>query len=139
MEREIWDCGSTLYDSFELKSLEHQLNSAITARTMSMPHLSHHRQPPPTAHQEEPTSKKHSRISRSFHKFLRAIFWPKNNHRSSSPDRAFYAYDTSTALSSIPEATKRLPDFHGMSPEMKSLVTRTRSHRFRSTSLGISC
>ncbi|XP_023742685.1 uncharacterized protein LOC111890838 [Lactuca sativa] len=140
MKREIWDCGSSLYDSFELKSLQHQINSAISTRTMSMPHLSHHRQPPPTARHNEPTSKKHSKMSRSLHKFLRSVFWPKNHHHTSSTDGAFYVYDTSrTALSTIPESPEKLREFDGLSREMKSLVTRTRSDRFMSTSLGISC
>ncbi|KAI3804471.1 hypothetical protein L1987_26034 [Smallanthus sonchifolius] len=136
MKREVWDCGSSLYDSFELKSLQHQLNAAISARTMSMPHLSHHRQPPPTA-------KKHSRISRSLHKILRSVFRTKHSHHITSTDEAFYVYDTDTssALSTIPEVPElKLPEFDGLSPEMRSLVTRTRSDRFMSTtSLGISC
>ncbi|KAI3505286.1 hypothetical protein L1887_27332 [Cichorium endivia] len=139
MKREVWDCGSSLYDSFELKSLQHQLNSAISARTMSMPHLSNRSQPPPTAGHNEPYSKKHSKISRSLHKFIRSIFRHKHNHHTSSKDRAFHVYDTSTALSTSPEATETLLQFDGLSPEMKSLVTRTRSDRFMSTSRSISC
>ncbi|KAI3689849.1 hypothetical protein L2E82_47819 [Cichorium intybus] len=139
MKREVWDCGSSLYDSFELKSLQHQLNSAISARTMSMPHLSNRSQPQPTVGHNEPYSKKHSKISRSLHKFIRSIFRHKHNHHTSSKDRAFHVYDTSTALSTIPEATETLLQFDGLSPEMKSLVTRTRSDRFMSTSRSISC
>ncbi|KAM0030144.1 hypothetical protein Hdeb2414_s0018g00533801 [Helianthus debilis subsp. tardiflorus] len=130
MKHEVWDCGSSLYDSFELKSLQHQLDSAISARTMSMPHLSHHRKPPP------PAGKKHSRISRSLHKLLRSVFRPTNKHNMTSTQDTFYVYDmSSTSLSTIPET---LPE---LSPEMKSLVTRTRSDRFLSTTsvVGISC
>ncbi|KAJ0802659.1 hypothetical protein HanPI659440_Chr03g0131441 [Helianthus annuus] len=134
MKDEVWDCGSSLYDSFELKSLQHQLNSAISARTMSMPHLSHHRKPPPP-----PAAKKHSRISRSLHKLLRSVFRPTNKHNMTSTQDTFYVYDTSsTSLSTIPEVAETLPE---LSPEMKSLVTRTRSDRFLSTAsvVGISC
>ncbi|KAK1430632.1 hypothetical protein QVD17_13514 [Tagetes erecta] len=130
MKDEVWDCGSSLYDSFELKSLQHQLDFAISARTMSMPHLSHPRQPPPPP-------KKHSKISRSLHKLLRSVFRTKHNHNIASTDESFYVYDTSSSLSTIPEV---LPEFDGLSPEMKNLVTRTRSDRFVfTTSVGISC
>ncbi|XP_076890480.1 uncharacterized protein LOC143541573 [Bidens hawaiensis] len=131
-KHEIWDCGSSLYDSFELKSLHHQLNSAISARSLSMPHLSHRRQPPPTA------GKKHSRI----HKLLKSLFRTKHAHNiiiTSSTNESFY--DKSGALSTIPEVAETVPEFDGLSPEMRSLVTRTRSDRFMSaaSSVGISC
>nr|XP_043631009.1 uncharacterized protein LOC122602384 [Erigeron canadensis] len=147
-QREVWDCGSSLYDSFELKSLQHQLNSAIinsSSRTMSMPHLSHHRQPPPPPPPPSTctNNKKHSKISRSLHKFLRSVFRPKTAHKSLSTHHGvFYVYDTTGALSTIPEVPETLPEFDGFSPEMKSLVKRSRSDRFMSTSsssIGISC
>ncbi|GKD87177.1 hypothetical protein Tco_1358331, partial [Tanacetum coccineum] len=67
LEREVWDCESSLYDSFELKSFERQLDSAISARTMSMPHLSSSSirgqpPPPPAPSNHKPASKKHSRL-----------------------------------------------------------------------------
>ncbi|KAD4384763.1 hypothetical protein R6Q59_011082 [Mikania micrantha] len=143
LKRELWDCESSLYDSFELKSFERQLDSAISTRTMSMPHLSSAttvlRKPPPSDH--KPTSKKHSRITRSINKLLRAVFRPRHNHHhASSRDRqAFYVYDTSGGLSTIPELPETVPEFDLLSPEMKSLMTRARSDRFMPTSLGISC
>lgn len=131
---QLWDCGSSLYDSVELKSLQYQLDSAITGRTMSMPHLSHHRKPPPQV-TTKTTSKKHFK---SFHKLIKSLFRPKNSYHNTSS--TFYVYDTSTTLSTIPELPETLPEFDVLSPEMKSLVTRTRSDRFVSTSsLGISC
>ncbi|KAI3687455.1 hypothetical protein L1987_81151 [Smallanthus sonchifolius] len=139
-KREVWDCESSLYDSFELKSFEQQLDFAISTRIMSMPHLSSsssvHRQPPPSHH--KPASKKQSRLTRSLNKLLRAVFRPRHSH-SSSRDEAFYVYDTSSALSTIPELPETVPEFDVLSPDMKSLVTRTRSDRFMPTSLGISC
>ncbi|KAI3691840.1 hypothetical protein L6452_31642 [Arctium lappa] len=148
MKREIWDCGSSLYDSFELKSLQHQIHSSILlsstgGRTMSMPHLSHHRQPP--LHHHQPPKKHHSRsISKSLHKLLRSVFRPKQTHHNNynynnNLTSDFYVYDTSTTLSTIPELPETLPEFDGISPEIKSLVRRTQSDRFLSTSLGISC
>ncbi|KAD4178405.1 hypothetical protein E3N88_26996 [Mikania micrantha] len=129
MKRQVWDCGSSLYDSFELRSLQNHLNSAISARTMSMPHLSDRRQPPPTA-------RKNSRISRSLHRLLRSVFRIKKNQNITSTDGSFYVYDTSSTPSTIPEVPDMLPEFDGLSPEMKSLVTRSKSDRFMSTSIG---
>ncbi|XP_076882733.1 uncharacterized protein LOC143531291 [Bidens hawaiensis] len=135
-KHEIWDCGNSLYDSFELKSLHHQLNSAISARSLSIPHLSHRRQPPPPP----PTAaKKHSR----FHKLLKSLFRTKHTRNivitTTSTNESFY--DKSGALSTIPEVAETVPEFDGLSPEMRSLVTRTRSDRFMSaaSSVGISC
>ncbi|KAI3822131.1 hypothetical protein L1987_09712 [Smallanthus sonchifolius] len=141
LKREVWDCESSLYDSFELKSFERQLDSAISTRTMSMPHLSSSsssvlRQPPPS--HDKPTSKKQSRLIRSLNKLLRAVFRPRHSH-SSSRGEAFYVYDTSSALSTIPELPETVTEFDKLSPDMKSLVTRTRSDRFMPASLGISC
>ncbi|TYG43541.1 hypothetical protein ES288_D11G025800v1 [Gossypium darwinii] len=61
----IWDCGSTLYDSFEFNAFNRQLNSAIVhSRTMSMPHLVHCAPPPPPP----------SKLSRSIEKLLKSTF-----------------------------------------------------------------
>ncbi|KAK1419143.1 hypothetical protein QVD17_28302 [Tagetes erecta] len=96
---------------------------------MSTPHLSYHRQPPFTI-------KKHSRISRSFNKLLRSVFRAKHNQNPSSIEGSFYVYDTSSPLSTIPE----VPEFDDLSPDMQSLITRTVSDQFMSTSsLGVSC
>ncbi|XAR70195.1 hypothetical protein NMG60_11026970 [Bertholletia excelsa] len=54
----VWDCESSLYDSFELKSFERQLGLAIASRSLSMPHLSDNRTrhplPPPVRHVQRP-------------------------------------------------------------------------------------
>ncbi|MFS7927198.1 hypothetical protein Hanom_Chr04g00306121 [Helianthus anomalus] len=89
--------------------------------------------------QQPHTAKKHSRISRSLHKLLRSIFRPKHNHNIASIEAAFYVYDTSSALSTIPEVPETFPECDGFSPEMNSLIVRTTSDQFMSTSLGISC
>ncbi|KAL4592774.1 hypothetical protein LXL04_005779 [Taraxacum kok-saghyz] len=151
-KREVWDCESSLYDSFELKSFKRQLDSAISStRTMSMPHLSstssstlrHQQQPPPPPffdHKTTSTSKKPFRLTRSINKLIRLVFRPRHSHHNSSRDGAFYVYDTSTALSTIPEVPETMPEFDRLSPDMKLLVTRTGSDRFMpATSLGISC
>ncbi|OAY59617.1 uncharacterized protein LOC110621525 [Manihot esculenta] len=144
----LWDCGSSLYDSFELKSLERQLYSAIHSKTLSMPRLPGRRAaaaaaavpnpqppliplPPPTA-----VSKKPSKISRSLHKLFKFVFRFKQNSR---PGHEYYVvYDKSGALSTIPEVPEI--EFGGFSPDINSLVRRSGSERFTATSMmGISC
>ncbi|KAJ9148048.1 hypothetical protein P3X46_030144 [Hevea brasiliensis] len=148
----VWDCGSTLYDSFELKSFERQLYSAIHSRTLSMPHLPDRRVPVAVENSQPPlplslppsVSKKTSKISRSLNKFLKSMFKSKQNSSGifgskGRPGHEYYVvYDKSGALSTIPEVPEI--DFGGFSPEINSLVRRTGSERFTASSMmGISC
>uniref|UniRef100_A0A5B7BH69 Uncharacterized protein n=1 Tax=Davidia involucrata TaxID=16924 RepID=A0A5B7BH69_DAVIN len=144
----VWDCGSSLYDSFELKSFERQLDSAIASRTLSMPHLPDRRvlPPPLPLPPPQPVSKKSSKISRSFQKLLRSVFRPKQSNSSlfrvqeRSQDRFYVVYDRSGVLSTIPEVPETGAEYGGLSPEIKSsLARRTASDRFTATSIGISC
>lgn len=133
----IWDCDSSLYDSFELKSFKRQLDSAIvsSSRTLSMPHLSDRRPPPPP---QVAPSKKPSKFSRSFNKLLRSVFRSKPHPTSLfRVQEPFFFYDKSDALSTIPEASEI--DYAGVSPDVNSLVKRSTSDRFSASSLGISC
>ncbi|KAI8569750.1 hypothetical protein RHMOL_Rhmol02G0301400 [Rhododendron molle] len=98
----VGDCGSSLYDSFELKSLKRQLRSYVLARTLSMTHPmdrraqpSPPRRPLPTRHAAKRSSKRRSngirpsKFSKSFRKpaawimpFLKlvgSIFRPKQS------------------------------------------------------------
>ncbi|WCJ26476.1 hypothetical protein M5689_008289 [Euphorbia peplus] len=139
----LWDCESSLYDSFELKSFEKQLYSAIHSRTLSMPHLPDRRTLPEKPVAPAVPKKLPSRIS----KFLKSVF----KSRQSSPrffrvkDRPgheyYVVYDKSGALSTIPEAPE--VDFGAFSsPEnvVGSLVRRSGSERFTAASMmGISC
>lgn len=155
----VWDCGSSLYDSFELKSFERQLDSAISsARSLSMPHLTDTRRfPPPSSHQlyqthdDQPQilSKKSSKISRSFNKLMRTLFRTKQSpstlFRVQSQRGHDRVYDRYGALTTIPEVSENANagDYEGgFSPEMRSatsLVERSASERFAATSVGISC
>ncbi|KAG5228263.1 inactive serine/threonine-protein kinase [Salix suchowensis] len=125
----VWDCGSALYDSFELKSFERQLDSAMNSRTLSMPHL--------------PDRRKPSKISRSLNKFLKSMFKSKQNpstmfrFQERLQDDCHVVYDKSGALTTIPEVPEI--DFGGFSPEINSLVRKTVSDRFTAASIGISC
>ncbi|XP_047973893.1 uncharacterized protein LOC125216267 [Salvia hispanica] len=118
--RMVWDCGSSLYDSFELKSLQKELDSALVARTLSMPHLSDRRAPPPPESRKQP-----SKISRSFQKLIRAVFRPKGAKKSSCDEKSgngFYVvYDRAPKMAEIPE-------YEELSPRLR-----------RSASLGVIC
>ncbi|XWS48825.1 hypothetical protein CRYUN_Cryun13aG0109700 [Craigia yunnanensis] len=146
----VWDCGSTLYDSFELNSFRRQLDSAIHSRTMSMPHLVDTRAPPPPPPQSTlppPDSKKQlSKFSRSIQKLFKSMFRFKQSSSSSvlwlkqrSHEEYYVVYDKTGALTTIPEVPEI--DFGGLSPEINSLVVkRTASERFTAAStVGISC
>ncbi|XP_030530274.2 uncharacterized protein LOC115740819 [Rhodamnia argentea] len=152
----VWDCGSALYDSFELKSFKRQLDSAISARTLSMPHLPDRRAfplppPPPAAQQQQqqqpqpkPTAstaaKKHSRISRSIQKLLRSVFKPKpssppafgigNRYSSVVGEGLCLAYDKSGALTTILESPEA-ECLGKLSPEMDRFVRKTASEEVR--------
>ena len=144
----VWDCGSTLYDSFELNSFKCQLDSAIHSRTMSMPHLADTRAPPPPQSTlPSPVSKKQpSKFSRSIQKLFKSMFKFKQSSSSSvlwlkqrSNEEYYVVYDKTGALTTIPEVPEI--DFGGPSPEINSLVvSRTASERFTAAStVGISC
>ncbi|KAF7828160.1 putative serine/threonine-protein kinase pats1 [Senna tora] len=154
--KKLWDCDSTLYDSFELNSFKRQLDSAIanSSRTLSMPHLSDRRvltlQPPPSSTLLS-KSKKPFKISRSLHKLLRSVFKPNNNKSSrssssvlevpaqKSKDRYYVVYDKSgPVLSTIPEVPPEFENIAAISPEINSFVrARSASERFTPTSIGI--
>ncbi|XP_027362072.1 uncharacterized protein LOC113869795 [Abrus precatorius] len=144
---ELWDCGSTLYDSFELNSFKRQLDSAIanSPRTLSMSHLPERRRLP-LAPNSSVMPRKSFNISRSFQKFLRSVF--KSNNKSTtasfqgtdkySKESFYVVYDKSgPVLSTIPE----VPEFEigALSPEISSLVRRSASERFTATAIGVSC
>ncbi|XP_010533595.1 PREDICTED: uncharacterized protein LOC104809339 [Tarenaya hassleriana] len=118
----VWDCGSTLYDSFELNSFKRQLDSAISAasaRSMSMPHLPNRRLPPsvtaelaeaaprPPPPQKSSSSssgkiKPSNKISRSLQKLLKSVFRLKHhNHSSSWSSTSSSSAPSSPALKAI--------------------------------------
>ncbi|MBA0638016.1 hypothetical protein Godav_029972 [Gossypium davidsonii] len=144
----VWDCGSNLYDSFELNSFNRQLDSAIHSRTMSMPHLVDRAPPQSTASAlPPPVSKKQlSKFSRSIQKLFKSMFRFRQSSSSSlmwlkqrSHDDYYVVYDKTGSLTTIPEVPET--DFGRASPEINSLVAkRTASERFTAAStVGISC
>ncbi|KAF8027715.1 hypothetical protein BT93_E0589 [Corymbia citriodora subsp. variegata] len=146
----LWDCGSTLYDSFELRSLERALDSAIVSRTLSMPHFPDRRGEMPGMARPQPPSaplpppKRGFKISRSLHKLLRSVFKPSKpvfgfeRREAHKGGNFFFFYDKTGALSTIPEVPES-ECFAALSPEVSSLVQRTVSERFTAAPVGISC
>ncbi|PIA34522.1 hypothetical protein AQUCO_03700063v1 [Aquilegia coerulea] len=147
----VWDCGSSLYDSFELNSFKRELDSAI-GRTHSMPHLSDSRRAPlpPSARPQSISPKRSSKISRSINKIFRSVFRPTKPNSSmvyrvqaeQSKHGQYYVHDRSNWLSTIPETSEHGVDHYmgHSSAEFNSLVRKTASERFTSaSSIGISC
>ncbi|KAL9230965.1 hypothetical protein vseg_006246 [Gypsophila vaccaria] len=165
----IWDCGSSLYDSFELDSFRKQLDYAIvnSSRTLSMPRLpsDNLRGPPPQPQpQQEPVKKPtSSKLSRSIHKLLRSVFRahkPDKNLQKpdTSPDPWFFdspglhedkyyvVYEKANINDGLNGPNKlnglgSIPEVAEVtvSPQIGSLPRRTMSDRFASTSRGIYC
>ncbi|KAK7358537.1 hypothetical protein VNO77_00470 [Canavalia gladiata] len=157
--KNIWDCESTLYDSYELNSFKRQLDSAIANspinRTLSMSHLPERYlslQPQPRIS----NNNKSFKISRTFQKLVRFVFKSSNKSKNSSSrssttsfqmaekyskDRFYVIYDKSEpSLSTIPELPEFDFDVGGLSPEITSLVRKSVSERFpATTAIGISC
>lgn len=163
----VWDCGSSLYDSFELSSFKRQLDSAISAsstRTMSMSHLPDRRlppldslspeYPPPPATTSSSGAKKHSnKISRSLQRFLKSVFRPKQHQSlssSSTPSSPVYKAaghgggdkDRYYVVYDKSGSLTTIPESteREVGPEINSLVRKTVSERFPANRVvGISC
>ncbi|KAG7584648.1 hypothetical protein ISN45_Aa02g000480 [Arabidopsis thaliana x Arabidopsis arenosa] len=147
-KKNVWDCESTLYDSFELNSFNRQLDSAISssARSMSMPHLSPTPPPPSettsslTKKQQSPTKK----ISRSLVKLIKSMFKQKQSnalfktgHDDVDMDKYYVVFDKTGSLTTIPESGESA---EMVGSEINSLVRKTTSERIPLSRLvGISC
>ncbi|KAL9677888.1 hypothetical protein QQ045_015725 [Rhodiola kirilowii] len=153
---QVWDCGSSLYDSFELNSFNRQLDSAIKAssRTLSMPHLP---EPLPAmtitnSRHQLVYSKKVGTISKSLKNALRSVFgWSSsttivNNNTTISPliktnstretthtRDSFQVYNGSNSmrvLTTIPELQETGGHHAKFSMEATAIVRRSASERF---------
>ncbi|ONK55453.1 uncharacterized protein A4U43_UnF3210 [Asparagus officinalis] len=126
----LWDCGSSLYDSFELTSFKQKLDSALTSRCMSMPRLS----------DPYPQTKRRSRVLRSVNKLIRAVFGLKTCSSVARNDvvefEIYGGYLSSDGLTTIPEGCEK---GHESSPEFDSrVVGKTFSERYTSSTSGAS-
>lgn len=165
----VWDCGSTLYDSFELNSFKRQLDSAISAssaRTMSMSRLPDRRipslsslspentpslPPPPATSSSSSGGKKHSnKFSRSLQRFLKSVFKPKQHQSLSTPSSPVYKAvghdgghkDRYYVVYDKSGSLTTIPELteKEVGPEINSLVRKTVSERFPASRVaGISC
>ncbi|CAF2039282.1 BnaA09g11590D [Brassica napus] len=141
--KKVWDCESTLYDSFELNSFNRQLDNAISssARSMSMPHLP----PPPSETTSSSATKKQpsNKISRSLQKLVKSIFRQKQSNtplkacHGVDMDKYYVVFDKTGSLTTIPESRESI-ELAGS--EINSLDRKTVSERFPPSRLaGISC
>ncbi|KAJ0265623.1 Serine/Threonine-kinase [Hirschfeldia incana] len=131
--KKVWDCESTLYDSFELNSFNRQLDNAISssARSMSMPHLP----PPPSEITPSSSTKKQpsNKITHSLKKFVKSIFRQKQSNtpfkacHGVDMDKYYVVFDNTGSLTTIPESRESLE--LGRS-EINSLDRKTVSERF---------
>lgn len=146
----LWDCGSVLYDSYELTAFKRQLDAAVLAssRSLSMPHLITATTSPPTAaaaadaqhHQQQARRRGKRRrlpalLRRLFSKVLRLRLFPATGARGGRYRTADDGTGSpwSGALTSIPE------EHSSSSPEMaespvvdhaQSKLRKTQSERF---------
>ncbi|KAG6485707.1 uncharacterized protein LOC122011819 [Zingiber officinale] len=78
-KRQVWDCGSSLYDSFELNSFMLRLDSAISSsRCLSMPHSSSSSSFSSAAAaasmaQPQSSRRKRSRLAKSVQKLVQSV------------------------------------------------------------------
>jgi hypothetical protein len=138
----LWDCGSALYDSYELTAFKRQLDAAVLAcRSISMPHL-------PAAGAAVQPAKRGRRLPallrRFFSKVLLRLRFPASVRGGRHHGR-YRAYDGhghgdysatgspwSGALTSIPEESGGSPET-GLSPPIvagPSALRRVQSERF---------
>lgn len=148
-KKKVWDCESTLYDSFELNSFNRQLNLAISSssRSMSMPHLSPTPPPPSETMSSSSTKKQQSptkKISRSLGKLIKSMFRQKQSnalfkagHDDVDMDKYYVVFDKTGSLTTIPESGEST---EMVGSEINSLVRKTTSERIPLSRLvGISC
>ncbi|XP_065017224.1 uncharacterized protein LOC135643795 [Musa acuminata AAA Group] len=100
--RLVWDCGSSLYDSFELESLMRQLDSAGAGRCFSMPHsaVPPPPPPPPLSAPLGQARRKRSRVARWFKNMAWLVL-------RSKPLKEHGGNSSSGCLASISEAWGR--------------------------------
>ncbi|PAN23905.2 hypothetical protein PAHAL_4G132300 [Panicum hallii] len=138
----VWDCGSALYDSYELAAFTRQLDAAVLAcgRSLSMPHLPSAAAPPPADAQLQGAGRRRRR--RSLPALLRRLFSKVLRLRLPAPGAARGApYRTgddgagspwSGALTSIPEEQSSSSPEMGSSPVEPGTraLRKTQSERF---------
>jgi hypothetical protein len=135
----LWDCGSALYDSYELTAFKRQLDAAVLAcRSISMPHL-----PAAAAVQPAGTRKRGRRLPALLRRFfskvlLRLRLGGRQHGRYQAygghghGDYSATGSPWSGALTSIPEESGGSPET-GLSPPIvagPSALRRVQSERF---------
>jgi len=135
----VWDCGSALYDSYELAAFTRQLDAAVLAcgRSLSMPHLpSAAPPPPPDDAQLQGAGRRRRR--RRLPALLRRLFSKVLRLRLPAPGAAYRTGNDgagspwSGALTSIPEEQSSSSPEMGSSPVEPGTraLRKTQSERF---------
>jgi hypothetical protein len=147
----VWDCGSELYDSYELTAFQRQLDAAVlltSGRSLSMPHLSGGTTPADVVrHQRRPGRRGDRRLTallrRLFSKVIRLRLFPATAASRARGARfrtgdcgsvsgAGSPWSGSGALTSIPEEQSSA-DEKGSSPvepAAPSALGKSQSERF---------
>jgi hypothetical protein len=147
----VWDCGSVLYDSYELTAFKRQLDAAVLAssRSLSMPHLTASvatPSPPPTAaeaqHHQQARRRRRRRLlpallRRLFSKVLRLRLFPAT---AGARGARYLTGDDGTgspwsgALTSIPEeqssSSPEMAEFPRVDEPAQSKLRKTQSECF---------
>ena len=142
----VWDCGSALYDSYELAAFTRQLDAAVLAcgRSLSMPHLPSAAPPPPPPDDAQLQGAGRRRRRRRLPALLRRLFSKLLRLRLPAPGAGRgAAYRTgddgaggspwSGALTSIPEEqSSSSPEMGSSSPVEPGAraLRKTQSERF---------
>jgi hypothetical protein len=141
----LWDCGSSLYDSYELTAFKRQLDAAVLAcRSISMPHLPAATATPAAGGRKRRAGRLPALLRRFFSKVLVRLRLPASVRGTRHHDR-YRGYDGyghgdysatgspwSGALTSIPEESGDSPET-GLSPPIvagPSALRRVQSERF---------
>ncbi|AQL03710.1 hypothetical protein Zm00014a_002682 [Zea mays] len=141
----VWDCGSMLYDSYELTAFKRQLDAAVlsSSRSLSMPHLTASvatTSLPTTDVQQQQGRRRRRRrlpalLRRLFSRVLRLRLFPatgaRGAHYWTGDDRTGSPW--SGALTSIPEEQSSSSPEMAESPVVEpaqSKLRKTQSERF---------
>ncbi|KAL6603982.1 hypothetical protein ACP70R_044343 [Stipagrostis hirtigluma subsp. patula] len=136
----VWDCGSSLYDSYELTAFKRQLDATVLAcRSLSMPHLpAAAGVATPAPH---PDGRRHRRrrrlpalLRRLFSKVLRLRLFPAAGARGGAAYRTDGSGGAgspwSGALTSIPEESASSPEKGSPAELGPSALRKAQSERF---------
>uniref|UniRef100_A0ACD6AEY3 Uncharacterized protein n=1 Tax=Avena sativa TaxID=4498 RepID=A0ACD6AEY3_AVESA len=140
----LWDCGSALYDSYELTAFKRQLDAAVLAcRSISMPHLPAAATAPAAGGGKKRARRLPALLRRFFSKALLRLRLPASVRGARRHHDRYHGYGHgdysatgspwSGALTSIPEESGGSPEAAAASSPVvagRSALRRVQSERF---------